>query len=262
LGELTTAAAVRAASLESRARELRRAADASPSVPSLSSALRGRTVGVIAEMKRASPSRGSINAKLNALDQAKAYERGGAVAISVLTEPTRFGGSNEDLAEVSRAVKLPILKKDFHVAVIQLFEARALGASAALVIARAIAPDRLAEMLAAGRNIGLEILVEVRNAAELGLALSLDAELIGINNRDLETLAVDPSTASRVIPMVPRPLRAIAESGIESRADVERAARSGADAVLVGAALSAAADPEAAVHALVGVPRSSDARED
>jgi indole-3-glycerol phosphate synthase len=219
-------------------------------------------VGIIAEVKRASPSRGTINADLSATDQARAYERGGAVAISVLTEPTRFGGSNEDLVAVRDAVKLPVLKKDFHVAVIQLVEARALGASAALVIARAIRPDRLAEMLSAARDMGLELLVEVRDAAELDLALSLEAELIGVNSRDLETLALDHSTAGRVIPLIPRSLRAIAESGIETRADVEHAATMGADAVLVGAALSASSDPEAAVRALVGVSRSVDARQD
>jgi indole-3-glycerol phosphate synthase len=244
------------------AEALRRASDTAPSVPSLRAALTGATVGIIAEVKRASPSRGTINAKLSAVDQARAYERGGAVAISVLTEPTRFGGSNEDLAAVGSTVRVPVLKKDFHVALIQLVEARALGASAALVIARAIPPDRLAEMLAAGREIGLEILVEVRNRAELDLALSLEANLIGINNRDLETLAVDPSTSERIIPLVPRSLLAIAESGIETRADVERAAAAGADAVLVGATLSASRDPEKALRILVGVSRSPDARKD
>jgi indole-3-glycerol phosphate synthase len=261
LGDLTNAAVVRADLLMSRAEELRRSADSGPAVPSLSSALSGKTLGIIAEVKRASPSRGTINANLTATDQARAYERGGAVAISVLTEPTRFGGSNEDLVAVRDAVKLPVLKKDFHVAVIQLVEARALGASAALVIARAIRPDRLAEMLTAGRDIGLELLVEVRDPAELDLALSLEAELIGVNSRDLETLVVDRSTAGRVIPLIPRSLRAIAESGIETRADVEQAGAVGADAVLVGAALSASSDPEAAVRALVGVSRSVDARE-
>jgi len=245
-----------------RAEALRRGADTGRTVPSLRSSMQGPTVGIIAEVKRASPSRGTINAKLSAADQARAYERGGAIAISVLTEPVRFGGSNEDLAAVGSAVRLPVLKKDFHVAVIQLLEARALGASAALVIARAIPPDRLAEMLTAGREIGLEILVEVRSRAELDLALSLGADLIGVNNRDLETLAVDPSTSVRVIPLVPRSSLAIAESGIETRADVERAAAAGADAVLVGAALSASPDPEAAVRELVGVSRSVDARQD
>jgi indole-3-glycerol phosphate synthase len=245
-----------------RAEALRRGSDTARPVPSLRSALRGAKVGIIAEVKRASPSRGTINAKLSAADQARAYERGGAVAISVLTEPTRFAGSNEDLFGVRSAVRLPVLKKDFHVAVIQLVEARALGASAALVIARAVPPDRLAEMLTAGREIGLEILVEVRNRAELDLALSLEADLIGINNRDLETLAVDPSTSDRVIPLVPRSALAIAESGIETRADVERAAAAGADAVLVGAALSASPDPGKALRVLVGVSRSADARQD
>jgi indole-3-glycerol phosphate synthase len=223
--------------------------------------LRAPTVGIIAEVKRASPSRGPINADLNAADQARAYQRGGAVAISVLTEPTRFGGSNEDLIAVRAAVDLPVVKKDFHVAVIQLIEARALGASAALVIARAVPQDRLVEMVGAARDIGLEILIEVRDSFELDLALSLDAELIGVNNRDLETLAVDSSTADRFIPLVPLRSRAIVESGIATRADVERAAAKGADAVLVGAAVSESPDPEAAVRSLVGVPRSVDARQ-
>ena len=229
--------------------------------PSLRSALSGPNVGVIAEVKRASPSRGAINRDLNAAEQARAYERGGAVAVSVLTEPSRFGGNNDDLVAVRAAVRIPILKKDFHVDRVQLLEARALGSSAALVIARAVPPSRLAELLLVGRDIDLEILVEVRDESELERALSYGAELIGVNNRNLETLAVDSSTIDRVVPLIPRSCRAVAESGLETRADVDRAAATGADAVLIGSALSSSADPEAAVRSLTSVPRVTDARQ-
>jgi indole-3-glycerol phosphate synthase len=202
-----------------------------------------------------------IDSGLDASAQVQAYQRGGAVAVSILTEPTRFGGSNEDIV-IARgaATGLPILKKDFHVSVVQLLEARALGASAALVIVRAVHPERLAEMLTAARDIGLELLIEVRNPGELELAVSLDAEIIGVNNRDLETLEVDRTTGSRVVPLVPLSCRAVWESGIETRPDVERAARSGTDAVLVGASLSGSSDPEETVRTLTGVARAPGAR--
>ena len=212
-------------------------------------------------MKRASPSRGPINPGLRAADQAKAYERAGAAAISVLTESTRFGGTNEDLSAARSAVKIPILRKDFHVEAVQLLEARSLGSSAALVIVRAVPPARLAELLETGRDIGLEILVEVRNEVELVLALSLGAELIGVNNRDLETLEVDLTTMDRVLPLIPRSCVAVAESGIVTRADIERAASSGADAVLVGGALSASDSPGNALQSLTGVTRVTNARQ-
>ena len=218
-------------------------------------------MGIIAEVKRASPSRGVINKELNAADQARAYERGGAVAISVLTEPTRFGGHNDDLVAVREAVAIPVLKKDFHVEAVQLFEARALGSSAALVIARAVSPAKLAELIRVGRDIELEILVEVRDEAELELALAFGAGLIGVNNRNLETLAVDRSTIDRVVPLIPRSCRAVAESGFETRADVERAAVGGADAVLIGSVLSESVEAEALVRSLAGVPRLLDARQ-
>ena len=180
---------------------------------------------------------------------------GGAAGVSVLTEPKHFAGSPEDLVDVRRRVALPILKKDFHVAAIQLLEARALGASAALLIARALAPDALAELMLAGRELGLELLVEVRDEAELERALLAGATMIGVNNRDLETLRIDQSTASRIIPLIPKHVVAIAESGVKSRADVDRYAAVGADAVLVGSSLSSAPDPASATRALTGVAR-------
>ena len=227
---------------------------------SLEGALRGDAVALLTEVKRQSPSKGAIAHGLDAVVQANAYAAGGAAALSILTEPRHFGGSIEDLRNVVRQVPLPVLKKDFHVHPAQLLEAHAEGASAALLIVRAVAPDRLADLMSYGRSIGLELLVEVRDEAELELALSLGATMIGVNNRNLETLIIDPATAERLIPRIPAGVIAIAESGISSLADVERYAAVGADAVLVGSSLSAAADPVAATRALTGVPRVDRAR--
>ena len=166
-----------------------------------------------------------------------------------------FGGSTSDLRDVRASVAVPALKKDFHVRPIQLVEARALGASAALLIARALSPDLLREMMATARRLDLEVLVEVRDEAELERALECGATMIGVNNRDLETLVIDPGTAERLVPRVPPGLVAIAESGVSTRADIERYAACGADAVLVGSSISAAADPTQATRALAGVPR-------
>jgi len=163
----------------------------------------------------------------------------------------------DDLRQVRDALAIPILKKDFHVAPIQLLEARALGASAALLIARALSPERLEEMSAYGRSIGLELLVEVRDEDELRRALDAGATMIGVNNRNLETLEIDATTSERLIPSIPAQLVAVAESGVRTRAEVERYANAGADAVLVGSALSASPDPIAATRALCGVPRRS-----
>lgn len=260
LGELVEDARRRAAELAPRRAELERQAAAAPQPPRLAAALTRSDVAVIAEVKRRSPSKGWINPALGAGAQGAAYARGGAAAISVLTEPARFGGSVADLAEVHAAANVPILKKDFHVAPVQLAEARAMGASAALLIARAIEPSELASMLDAARALDLETIVEVRDERELELALSLGAPIIGINNRNLETLAIDPATSERLLAAMPAGRIAIAESGVSGRADVERVARRGADAVLVGSAISAAADPESAVRALVGVARESRGR--
>lgn len=211
-------------------------------------------------MKRSSPSKGAINPGLDLSQQVAAYEKGGAAAISILTEPTRFGGSNDDLTRALRAVQLPLLKKDFHVEPVQILEAKALGASAALVIVRAVAPPVLEDLMRLAERIRLEVLLEVRNEPELELALSLGATLIGINNRNLETLEIDPETSTRLLPLVPRNVIAIAESGFKSVADVERVAAAGADAVLVGSELSASRKPEAAVQSLTGIRRGGGAR--
>lgn len=255
LGQIVAEAQARAAALEARGDELAIEAEETLPGPSLERALRGSTVALLAEVKRRSPSKGAIAESLDAVGQARAYAEGGAAAVSILTEPAHFGGSNEDLLAVRQQLSLPALKKDFHVAPIQLVEARTLGASAALVIARAIPPERLIEMLQAGRALGLELLVEVRDEEELARALSAGATMVGVNNRDLETLEIDPSTSERIIPLIPAAVLGIAESGVRSRADVERYAACGADAVLVGSVLSASGDVAAATRDLVGVPR-------
>lgn len=260
LGELIHAAAVRADALMGRVRELERLASRARPARSFSAALNLGEVAVIAEIKRASPSKGDINTGIFAGRQAAAFAAGGAAAISVLTEPERFGGSNADLDDAIEACDLPVLKKDFHVAEIQLVEAKAMGASAALVIVRALSPARLASMAAAARDLGLEILFEIRNERELDTAMHAGATTIGVNNRNLETLAVDATTVRRIVPLIPRDCIAIAESGYSTVEEIESAAGAGADAVLVGSILSASADPTAAVRRLSAVARRSDVR--
>ena len=255
LGTIVTQAEARAALLEQRRGDLE--SDAEETLPgaSLARALRSTSVALLAEVKRRSPSKGAIAESLDALAQTRAYADGGAAAVSILTEREHFGGSVDDLQRVRDALTIPILKKDFHVAPIQLLEARALGASAALLIARALSPERLDELSAYGRSIGLELLIEVRDEDELRRALDAGATMIGVNNRNLETLEIDATTSERLIPMIPAGVVAVAESGVRSRPEVERYASVGADAVLVGSVLSASPDPVAATRALCSVPR-------
>ena len=237
--------------LEAQVREL-------PAPRSFAAALQARKqVGVIAEVKRRSPSRGSINPRIDAVKRGVEYVEGGAVAISVLTEPESFGGSLEDLQAVSAAIKLPTLRKDFIIDELQLLEARAAGASAVLLIARALRPERLIQLTRAAREIGVEPLVEIRDELELERALEAGALLIGVNHRDLETLVIDVNLGDRLLPLVPADRIAIAESCVSVRRDVERLAAAGADAVLVGSVLSSASEARNAVRALTGVARSA-----
>ena len=258
LGQIVAEASYRVRALQGdRARIERAAADAGEPAQSFRAALSQHHVSVIAEVKRRSPSKGWINQQISAVDQAHAYADGGAAAISVLTEPLHFDGSIEDLDDVAGDVDLPVLKKDFHIDPIQLAEARAHGASAALLIVRALAPGVLETMMDAARALRLDALVEIRNEVELRRALDAGADIIGINNRDLETLVMDPATSERLLPMIPKGVLAVAESGIASVGDVRRVAALGADAVLVGSSISAATDPEALVRQLASVSRES-----
>ena len=253
---LTEEARKRAAALARDERSLNAALIAAGQTPSFRAALDLPTVAVIAEVKRSSPSKGTINAHMDASAQGQAYERGGAAVISVLTEPTHFGGSPADLMEVRAAVSIPVLKKDFHVHPLQLLEAKALGASAALLIARALSPAELTSLARDARALELEILVEVRDEAELERAMAVDAQVIGVNNRDLETLRIDSRTAERLLPLIPAEVIAIAESGMRAARDVVEAASWGADAVLIGSFLSASPNPEAAVRELSAIRRT------
>jgi indole-3-glycerol phosphate synthase len=244
LGRIVQETEERVAALRARANEVRQAAlNAGPPTRPLFDSLRRNTVAVIAEVKRKSPSKGWINEGLSSSAQARAYEQGGAAAISVLTEPNHFDGSVEDLEAVVAAVRIPVLKKDFHVDSLQLAEARAHGATAALLIARALTPEALADLVQEAQAWHLETIVEIRDERELQRAIDAGARIIGINNRDLETLVIDPTTSERLLPLVPRGLIAIAESGMSSKKDVERVADLGADAVLIGSSLSASPNP-------------------
>jgi indole-3-glycerol phosphate synthase len=245
----------RVAALRSRTRELeRRAADA-PAPRPFERATSGPDVGVIAEVKRRSPSAGAIREDLDPVVHARAYAQGGAVAISVLTDEAHFGGSLDDLAGVAAAVAVPVLRKDFILDELQLYEARAAGASAILLIVRALTPARVRALATAARAQGLGVLVEVHTDAELAVAIAAEPTAIGVNSRDLATFAVDLAQAERLVAQVPPGVPAIAESGIATRADVERMAAAGADLVLVGTSVARTAEPAAAVRALTGVRR-------
>lgn len=257
LGRLTLDARARAEALLPGDGDLRTRALATPAGPGLAEALRrSTTVGVIAEIKRRSPSRGDLDNTMDAPARARDLVAAGATAISVLTEPAAFGGSNADLVQVRRAVSCPVLRKDFHVHPLQLWEARSLGASAGLLIARALGREETRFLAESAREAGIEALVEVRDERELDWALEAGALLIGVNRRNLETLEMEPEVLERVLPRIPSNCVAIAESGIAGRADVEAVARLGADAVLVGSLLSTAGSPGTTAAGLTGVARS------
>jgi len=245
----------RVAALQGKARELERRALAAPAPRPLAAALVGATVGVVAEVKRRSPSAGAIREDLDPVEHARAYARGGAVALSVLTDEAHFGGSLDDLARVARAVTVPVLRKDFILDELQLLEARAAGASAVLLIVRALDDAHLSLLARAARGLGLGVVVEVHSEGELVRALETDPTAVGVNSRDLATFDVDLGVAERLVARVPPHVPAVAESGIETRADVERLAAAGADVVLVGTSVARSSRPEAAVRALVGVAR-------
>ncbi len=205
---------------------------------------------VIAEVKRKSPSKGALADIPEPAELARAYARGGAAAISVLTEPRRFGGSLADLVAVRAAVDTPLLRKDFIVSDYQLVEARVAGADLALLIVAALADDELRRLHDTARELGLTVLVEIHDEAEAERAVALDAELIGVNARNLKTLQVDDQVFGRLAGQLPDDAVLVAESGISGPADVARFAAEGARVVLVGEALVRDGDPEGAVRAL------------
>lgn len=246
--------------LRARRRELEQAAADAAGAPGWKSAFGKEDVAVIAEVKRRSPSAGDIAPKLDPALLSAAYAAGGARVISVLTEGPHFGGSADDLREVRRAVRVPVLRKDFIVDPVQVLESRAMGASAILLIARALPGPRLTELSRLARELGLAILVEVHRPEELPSAIAVEPDAIGVNSRDLETFTVDVAGVEALLARIPAGIIAVAESGIRVRSDVELVAGWGADAVLVGTALAASEDPAASVRALTGVTRTGAGR--
>jgi indole-3-glycerol phosphate synthase len=236
------------------------AARAAPEARYLTSTLHGSAeedgVALIAEVKRASPSAGQIAPDADPVTQAIAYDRADASVISVLTEPRHFGGSLEDLRAVRAAVVHPVLRKDFLVHPDQILESRAAGADTVLLIASCLPGDQLASMLAAARALGMEPLVETHSDEDLERALATDAEVVGVNARDLESLEVDVPAALARLTRIGGDRVAVLESGIRDRNDVVAAMRAGASAILVGESLMRADDPGAAVSALIGKDRS------
>ena len=210
-------------------------------------------LSLIAEFKRRSPSMGAIvDADTGVAAQVGASERGGAAALSVLTDEPHFGGSLEDLRAARAACGMPILRKDFVVDRYQLYEAAVNGADAVLLIVRALDADLLALLYEEARAIDLDCLIEVHDAEELERALEIDPDAIGINNRDLDEQRVDIATTFELMPDVPAGITVVAESGISGRAELEELERVGVDAVLIGGALMTAPDPEAKVLELIG----------
>jgi indole-3-glycerol phosphate synthase len=255
LDQILTSTRERLPALAARRAALEREAAAAPRPPGFERALRGPQATVIAEVKRRSPSAGVIREDLDPAERAALYADHGAAAISVLTDEPFFGGSMDDLRRAAARVRVPVLRKDFILDETQILEARAAGASAVLLIVRALAGRRLEALLAAAAGAGLEALVEVHTAAEVDGALEAGARIVGVNSRDLDTFRIDTGAAWSLLRRIPAGLVAVAESGMSAVADVERAVEQGADAVLMGTALSAATDPAALLERLTGVRR-------
>ncbi|HUJ45347.1 MAG TPA: indole-3-glycerol phosphate synthase TrpC [Opitutaceae bacterium] len=238
--------------------ELARSGAAVPPPPSFARALRraDHRLAVVAEIKRRSPSAGEIKAEASAVAQARLYQEAGADALSVLTDAKFFGGTIDDLRAVAGAVRappsvtaatrappLPCLRKDFIVHAIQVLQAREAGASAILLIVRALSDDELKGLFAAAVAAGLEALFEIHDETELGRALRHGARIIGVNNRDLTVFTTDLGISERLIPLLPPAVTAVSESGIFTGADAARARAAGAHAILAGEALMKSADP-------------------
>jgi indole-3-glycerol phosphate synthase len=231
-------------------RHLERLAAALPACRDLAGALRRDRLAVIAEMKARTPLLGCLSSDYVPARLAAVYSGAGAAALSVLCQHTSFGGSPEHLAEARGVSDLPILRKDFVVDEYQLFEARAFGADAILLIAAAAPPHRLRELLETARGTGMEALVEVHDERELEAAVGAGARVVGVNHRDLRTFEVDLSLSGRLRPLLPPGVVLVAESGIHTAEDARRMRGAGVDAILVGEALMRSPDPAAKVREL------------
>jgi indole-3-glycerol phosphate synthase len=230
---------------------LARAADAITTHLSFTATLRQPGVRIIAEFKRRSPSGGALRADASAADLAHTYAANGAAALSVLTDFRYFGGHDTDLAEARAASGLPVLRKDFVIDPYQVYEAHALGADAALLIVRALAQPELADLIKLAYDLGLDALVETHSATEVERALTAGARIVGVNNRDLDTLQTDVTLAPRLRSLVPPECVFVAESGISQPEQIADLVAAGVDAVLIGEALVRAPDPGQKLASLV-----------
>jgi indole-3-glycerol phosphate synthase len=223
-----------------------------PPAKDFAAALSRDRLNVIAELKKASPSRGVLRASFNPALLAPALEEAGAAALSVLTEPDFFQGGLEDLQLVGTLTGLPVLRKDFLFDLHQLYEARAAGADAFLLIVAILEPKELRRLLALGRELGMAALVEVHTADELKQALDAGAEIVGVNNRNLKTFEVSLETSLRLVEMIPEECVAVSESGLRSHEDLSGLRAAGFDAFLIGEHLMQAAEPGRALRQLLG----------
>lgn len=236
------------------------AARSAPPARGFEAALRsGDHLAVIAEIKRASPSKGALNPDLDPAGTARSYELGGASALSVLTDREFFGGSEADLRAARSATRLPVLRKDFTVCTNDVLDARIMGADAVLLIVAALSDAELSELMAVASSVGLDALVEVHDETEAARALSAGATMVGVNQRDLFTFEVDTGRAARVAAALPEDVCRVAESGITGPADAEILAGAGFDAVLVGEYLVRSSDPAETVSGMARVPRRTRA---
>jgi len=252
LTKILDSAARRALDAQQRLDQLVDAAHAAPPARSLVDALRAPGLSVIAEIKRRSPSVGDIDPSLDPATQAVKYVAGGASAISVLTEPDFFGGSLADLSAVRGVVDVPVLRKDFTLDAAQIWEARAAEADAILLIVAALSEAHLSELIGVARQVGVDAIVEAHTAQEVRVAIAADAEIIGVNNRDLGTFATDLSVAESVAELLPADVVTVAESGVSDVDGARRMRASGYDAILVGEALVRSQDPASLVAMLKG----------
>ncbi len=252
LDQIVADTQVRLETLRSDASGIRRNALGSELAPSLLEALSAPGLSVIAEVKRRSPSRGDLAPELDPSLQSKRYVEGGAAAISVLTEPVHFHGSNSDLTSVRRAVDVPVLRKDFTLDPLQIWEARAIGASAVLLIAAILDDQTMNTLLMTAVEAGLDAVVEVHSVDEAERVLALNPTIVGVNNRDLSTFDVDLATAEKIAPMLIDVPVTIGESGIHSAEDAHRMFEAGYDAVLVGESLVRSDDPAELIRAFRG----------